>query len=89
MTTVAFTPDVQSAFSFSATLDGNLCTVAARWNAYAQRWYITISTVAGDVVVTTPLIGSPPESPINLLAGTFTTSTMAFDGQAQTFAITP
>jgi len=90
MTTyTAFTPTAQAAWQFQPTLDGNTYTVIATWNIYRQDYYISIYDLSGNMIVMLPLIGSPPDSDINLVAGYFTTSTLVFRVSTQQFEVTP
>ena len=71
MTTyTAFAPSIQTAppFSFQPTLDGATYTVSAAWNFAAQRWYLTITDQFGNVVVSRPMLGSPPKVPLSSLS---------------------
>jgi hypothetical protein len=75
-------------FQFAAILDGNSYDVAVTWNVYGQRWYATITDQSGDLVLSLPVVGSPPDYPISLTAGYFN-STLVFYQQAQQFIVTP
>lgn len=61
MTTyVDFQPSTTAAppFQFQATLDGNQYNVAVTWNAFGQRYYIAVSDLSGNLILTTPMVGS-------------------------------
>lgn len=88
-TLVPFTPDNSATPPFSANvvLDGQSYSLQARWNLYAQRWYVYL--VQGGVVVQMqPLIGSPGTDQIELFFGVFTTSTIIFNESSGNFEIT-
>jgi hypothetical protein len=89
--TTAFSPTSTAVFSFQATLDGALYTIAVPWNVYRQNWYFTVNDQSNNLIVTSPLIGSPdpPEAGINLVAGYFVTSAMYYYPSSQTFVVTP
>lgn len=94
MTTTSFTPTALTLFQFQATLDGALYNVITTWNIYRagiqdSGWYINVYDQSNNRIVTTPLIGSPAEIPINLVAGYFKTSSLVFYEATQTFVVTP
>src|ERR1700761_925389 len=71
MTSYTFTipPPGQGPFTFSPTLDGQSYTAIVTWNAFGQRWYISLySGASPDPVFTQPVIGSPSGIPIQGLA---------------------
>lgn len=77
-------------FQFQATLDGALYNVVITWNVYRQDWYFNVYDQSNILIVTSPLVGSPPSpAGINLVAGYFTVSTMYFYEASQTFVVTP
>lgn len=86
MTTVAFAPVTQGAppFQSALTLDGATSILAAWWNVYAQRWYITLTDQSENVQWTGPLVGG-----VQLAPGVFQTSTLTYDSTAQAFTVTP
>jgi hypothetical protein len=89
MTTfVKFNPSPSSNFQFQATLDGNLYTVICTFNAYGQRYYFTIYDLTQTVILSRPIIGSPDDFDIDLIA-LFFDSTMIFRESSQTFEIAP
>ena len=60
MTTfIDFVPSQIQAPTFNVTLDGDTYAVLVTWNLAAQRYYITISSLNGGVIVTEALVGSP------------------------------
>lgn len=61
MTTfVDFTPSADALFQFQPTLSGAQYVVTCPWNAFGERWYITVSDLAGNVVVHRPIAQSGP-----------------------------
>lgn len=91
MTTLPFTPNPNTVPPFSAvvTLDGNPYTLAVTWNVYRQDWYITLSDQSGNILVTQPLIGSPPDSNIYLAWGILQSSTLVYRVSSGNFEVTP
>ncbi len=87
-TTTAFTPTSQSTFQFQATLDGAAYNVEITWNVTGQRWYVNVYGAADVLILSLPLIGSPPGYPISLTGGYFK-STLVFYQSTQTFVVTP
>lgn len=78
MTNYPFTGNENQSISFTPSLDGVVCNVQITWNIAAQRWYFTITGGNGVRYVTRPLIASTVSKPINLLFGSFITSTMVW-----------
>jgi hypothetical protein len=58
-TFIDFVPSQIQAPQFNLTLDGNTYTAVITWNLFAQRYYITILSLEGTVIVTEALVGSP------------------------------
>lgn len=87
MTTIV--PFTVAPSQFTTQLDNQPCVVQTRWNLAAQRNYIYIYNASNELVLTIPLIGSPPDYDFNLLAGYFTTSTLVFRQGTQQFEIGP
>jgi hypothetical protein len=75
-------------FQFSAILDGASYSVTVTWNLM-QRPYINVYDATNTLVVTAPLIGSPPTYDINLVGGFFQTSKMVFRQATQQFEVSP
>jgi hypothetical protein len=101
MTTTQFAP-VQNPsgppFQFTATLTGptsnvsvtgSLFSIVLTWNVFGQRWYFTIYDQSNNVVLSKPLIASPPGYPINLVGGYFSGSTLVYLEATQQFVVTP
>lgn len=89
MTVIPFNPSPAANFEFQATLDGNLYTVICTFNAYGQRYYFAIYDLTQTVVLSRPLIESPDDFDINLIAIFFQTSTLVFRDSSQSVEITP
>ena len=64
----AFQPTAQQSFSFQPTLDGATYNVTVPWNFAAQRWYLQIQDLNGNLIVYRPLIGSPPTTQLTSLS---------------------
>jgi hypothetical protein len=84
-------------FNFQATLlgatsfvtsTGTAFTVTVPWNTFGQRFYVLITDENNEVVLNTPLIGSPTGYPISMIAGYFT-STLVYDEMSRSFVVTP
>ena len=74
MTTfIDFIPPADVPFQFQPSLDGVTYNVSVTWNLFGQRWYANIYTVQGVLIVSLPMIGSPPSYDISLTAGYFAT----------------
>src|ERR1035437_4810038 len=98
MTTVTqFAPVAGGPFQFQATLAGPTSNVVSTgstfnvvvfWNVTGQRWYSNIVDQNGVLIVSRPLIASPPGYPISLTAGSFA-STLVFLEASQQFVVEP
>ncbi len=53
-----FVPSPTAQFQFQPTFDGDEYTVTVTWNLFGRRYYINVFTLAGDLIVSLPLIGS-------------------------------
>lgn len=90
MTTLTlFSPSPNIIFQFSPTLDNNTYNITVTWNLFGQRWYINIFNLSNTLILSTPLIGSPDNYDINLVAGIFMTSTLIFRQSTQNFEVSP
>lgn len=83
--TVDFTPSNASAPPWRGefNLDGKPYVASAFWSTYGQRWYIKLTTHAGDLVAFVPLIGSPSSSDIPLFPGLFNTQAVYREAAGQ------
>lgn len=46
-----FTPDIGQNQSFQPILDGNIYAAAITWNIFAQRWYLNLSDLNGNLII--------------------------------------
>jgi hypothetical protein len=89
MTTfVNFVPSNTQPFQFQAILDGGAYTVVVRWNLFGQRYYLDISDINGELVLSIPMVGSPVGYDISLVDGYFE-STLIWRVGAGQFEISP
>ena len=89
MTTVTqFTPSPLVPFQFQATLDGATYNCTVLWNTYGQRWYLQIADQGGNPIVLKPMVASPPDYPISLVAGYFV-SMLVYVEATQQFVVSP
>ena len=89
MTTyIDFTQSTVQNFQFQATLDGEVYVVDVFWLLFGQRWYITITDLSGNIIVTRAMVGSPIDYDISLTDGYFT-STLVYRQANQQFEISP
>ena len=72
-TFILFKPSSLNPFQFQATLDGSIYTVVVTWNLFGQRYYISIYNLNGVLIVSLPMVSSPPSYNISLTKGYFTT----------------
>lgn len=77
-----------SNFEFLATLDRNTYNVIVTWSIYGERYYVNIFDTNNNRILTIPLIGSPNDYDISLVAGYFT-STLVYREKSRQFEITP
>lgn len=91
MTTIPFIPSDTASppFQVVITLDGSAYTLSATWNIAGQRWYVQITDLSGNLVLNTPLIGSPLNADINLVFGYFTQSTLVYQADSGNFMVNP
>ena len=64
MTTItSFSPSATAnpPFQFQPTLDGEQYIVTATFNVFGNRWYINISDLSGNLILSRPMTGSPPK----------------------------
>lgn len=88
MTTVPFTPSINSLFSFQPTLDGSQYNLFVTWNLSGQRWYLNIADLNQNLVLVEALIASPDGYDIDLVQGYFV-STLVFRASSQSFEVFP
>lgn len=87
-TFVAFAPTPQAPFEFQATLDGSVYTVVVTWNIFGRRYYVNVYALDQTLIVALPMIGSPDDYDISLVAGYFA-STLVFRQANAQFEINP
>jgi hypothetical protein len=91
-TIVPFSPTNSSPpFQFQATFDGVTYIVQTLWNVSGQRWYVFIFDQSNNLIVTQPLIGSPPlpYNGVNLVGGYFTSTALYYYPALSVFSVTP
>jgi hypothetical protein len=77
MTTyIPFTPSTTQAFTFQPTLDGTQYNVTIPWSLFGQRYYVTCTTLSGNLIFNLPLTGSPAGVTITSLAWASNTVTV-------------
>ena len=86
-TTIAFTPDGKTPFSFQATVGGAKLFATVPYNLYANRYYVRLTDGQGRIVSYVPLIGSPDEFDINL-ALTYAPGSLVYRVSANQFEAT-
>lgn len=59
-----FYPNQSQAFSFQPSFDGSQYLVTVRWNLFGLRWYVNITDLNGNPIVTLPRIESPVALPL-------------------------
>jgi hypothetical protein len=98
VTTFQFAPSNGLPFRFNATLLGpttnvtslsTTFTVTVPWLAFGQRFYVQIQDANGVNVLYKPLIASPDDYMINLVAGYFSGSSLVFFESSSQFVVTP
>jgi hypothetical protein len=58
-TFIDFVPSQIQAPQYNVTLDDNTYTMIVTWSLFAQRYYITLVSLSGAVILTEALVGSP------------------------------
>lgn len=90
MTTfIQFDPASTANFQFNPVLDGITYVAICTYNSYGQRYYFSIYDNNGALIVSRPIIASPPDYAINLVFGYFKTSTLVYRYNSRVFEITP
>ena len=59
-TLIDFQPSASAVFQFQPTLDGQVYQASVPWLAFGKRFYLLLQDLAGNTVLYTPLVGSPP-----------------------------
>lgn len=90
MTTFTFfNPQNNQNFTFSPVLDGITYLGVCTFNIYAQRYYLSIYDTSRNLILYTPIIGSPDKKDINMIFGFFNTSTLIYRVSSGNFEVTP
>ena len=84
-----FAPSSTGNFQFNPVLDGLTYVAICTYNNYSKRYFINIYDNYGNLIVSRPIIASPPDYPIDLVKGYFTTSSLVFEDFSQNFIVTP
>ena len=87
-TLTQFIPAANQNFSWEPTLDGQQYTAVVSWSLFGQHWILNLYDLQGTLVMVKPLRGSPLNSDINLLEGSFSTSTMVYRASTNNFEVT-
>lgn len=80
---VEFTPNPQQKFQFQAVLDGAQHTLIVSWNMAAERYYISAYTTQGELVVSSPMVGSPAGYDIPVFGSVFNSSVVYREDSSQ------
>ena len=90
MTTLTqFSFSAYNNFQFNPTLDGIPYIAICTWNNYSPRYYISIYDSFNNLIISRPVVASPDDYDINLVAGYFTTSKLVYRGSSNNFEVTP
>jgi len=76
-------------FQTNVNLDGASYTLSLRFNIAGQRYYYSLTSLNGIMIINAPLIGSPLNYDIDLAPGLFLTSKIIFRAATNQFEITP
>jgi hypothetical protein len=63
---IPFTPSTTSVFSFSPTLGGTTYNATVTWNVFGQRYYINITDLSSNHILTTAIVSSGPRWQVSL-----------------------
>lgn len=58
-TTITFTPQANANFRFQVVLDNSSYNAVVTWSLFGARYFISLYTLAGKLVVVRPLTGTP------------------------------
>ena len=83
---IPFLPDSNANFQFQATLDGEQYNCVCTFNAYGQRYYVSVYDLFGGLIFSRPIIASPSFYNVSLTFGYFDT-TMVYRESSQAFEI--
>jgi hypothetical protein len=85
---IDFQPSTGTPFQTQVTLDGTVYTVIVTWNLFGRRYYLNIYTLAGVLVSSRPMVGSPLDYDISVAPGTFT-STLVYRAATNQLEVSP
>lgn len=85
-TFVPFAPTPTAPFQFQAVLDGEPYTVIVTWNLFGQRWWVNLYTVDSVLFLATPMVGSPLDYDISLVAN-YTTTKLVWRPESRQFEV--
>lgn len=85
---IPFVPSSTTPPTFLVTLDGAQYTVTVTWNLFGQRYYVTVTDQSGTRIISRPLIGSPSDYDISLVAPLFT-SMLVYREATNSFEVAP
>lgn len=60
-TLIDFVPSTAAIPTHTVTLDGASYTLTVTWNTFGERYFINLYDLSGNLIVSRPLIGSPPK----------------------------
>lgn len=86
---VTFRPTATQPFQFTPSIDGAIYSATVTWNLFRQGWYLNLYTQNGTLVVSRPMVGSPPGYDIDLLAGLGFVNTLVYRPDAGQIEIGP
>ena len=88
MTTIInFAPAPTANFQFNPVLDGISYTAICTYNNYSPRYYINLYDNNGSLIVSRPIIASPPNYDIDLVQGYFTSSKLIYRASSRNFEV--
>jgi len=86
ITYIQFVPSSAGPFHFQAVLDGVQYNISITWNIFGLRYYLNLYTVQGELLLASPVAGSPDGYDIDLLLGRFT-STLVYRVGSNNFEV--
>lgn len=70
-TYIDFIAGIDVPFSFQAVLDGNMYNITVTWNIFGLRYYVNVFDAQGNLILTTPMVGSPDDYDISIVGNKF------------------
>ena len=92
MTTfVVFLPNISASPPFQNvfTLDSASVLGTVTWSLAGQRWYLTLTDQAGNILWSGAMVGSPLGANIYLAPDVFSISTILYRADTGNFEVTP